>query len=85
MHYRNGREAKNGDKVVLLQEYDGRIYAAEVGILYDAVAGSDTCNGRIAVIRGSDTTPCLKDCLHLDDLRAALGDLDKVPVTDGGA
>ena len=85
MHYRNGREAKNGDKVVVLQEYDGKVYAAEIGILYDAVAGNDTCNGRIAAIRQTDTCPNLKDCLHLGDLRAALGELDNVPVTDAGA
>ena len=36
MHYKNGREAKNGDKVVLVSDY-----AAVIGILYDATAGND--------------------------------------------
>ena len=34
MHYRNGREAKNGDKVVLFSGYSNPV----VGILYDASA-----------------------------------------------
>jgi hypothetical protein len=68
MHYKNGRAAKNGDKVVLFSSY----YAPIVGILYDAVAGNDTCNGRIAPIQPNDPCPNLKECLHLDDVLAAL-------------
>jgi hypothetical protein len=68
MHYKNGREAKNGDKVVVLPTF-GTPY---VGILYDAVAGNDYCNGRIAVTVGTDPCPNLKECLHLDDVLAAL-------------
>lgn len=41
VHYKNGREAKNGDKVVLLPSYGSPV----VGILYDATAGNDYCNG----------------------------------------
>ena len=67
MHYKNGREAKNGDKVVLIGSY-----SVAIGILYDAVAGNDHCNGRIASISSSDPCPDLKDCLHLDDVKAAL-------------
>ena len=44
MHYKNGREAKNGDKVVLFPF----ITVWVVGILYDATAGNDYCNGKIA-------------------------------------
>ena len=68
MHYKNGRAAKNGDKVVLFSSY----YAPIVGILYDAVAGNDTCNGRLAPIQPNDPCPNLKECLHLDDVLAAL-------------
>ena len=65
MHYKNGREAKNGDKVVLMPtQYRP---TATVGILYDAVAGNDYCNGRIAVTSASDPQPNLQECLHLDD------------------
>lgn len=68
MHYKNGREAKNGDKVVLIPTYGSPI----VGILYDAQAGSDFCNGKIAPIAPNDPMPNLKECLHLDDVLAAL-------------
>lgn len=78
MHYRNGREAHNGDKVVQLG--GGKIVS--VGVLHDAVPGNDHCNGQLAPILPS--TPqyaCLCDCLHLDDLAALLAEkgLDKRP------
>jgi hypothetical protein len=65
MHYRNGREAKNGDKVVLIPSYGSQLPIA--GILYDATAGNDHCNGRLAIITPSDPCPNLKECLHADD------------------
>ena len=68
MHYKNGREAKNGDKVVLIPSYGSPV----VGILYDAVAGIDRCNGRLAPVSNSDQCPDLKECLHLDDVLKAL-------------
>lgn len=68
MHYKNGREAKNGDKVVL-EKWDGSLVT---GILYDAQAGNDFCNGKLAVITVNDPCPNLKECLHLDDVKAAL-------------
>jgi len=67
MHYANGREAKNGDKVVLLG-YGG----PTVGILYDAAAGNDYCNGKIAVTKPNDPCPNLKECLHVEDFLALL-------------
>lgn len=67
MHYKNGRPAKNGDKVVLMPTSGPPI----VGILYDATAGNDHCNGRLAPISGGDPYPNLKDCIHVDDFRAA--------------
>ena len=66
MHYRNGREAKNGDKIIQLDMQGGRIL--NIGILYDAVAGNDYCNGRIAPISPSVTGACMCDCLHIDDV-----------------
>lgn len=68
MHYKNGREAKNGDKVLLVPSYGAPV----VGILYDAVAGTDTCNGRIARTAPNDPTPNLAECLHIDDVKAVL-------------
>lgn len=87
MHYRNGRVAQNGDKIVSLNESYGpdgykvvRINA--VGILYDAVPGNDYCNGSIAsTIGGPVVGACLCDCLHADDVAAILVEkgLDKRP------
>ena len=78
MHYKNGRVAKNGDFVVLVSEYSKPM----VGILYDAVAGNDYCNGRIAPIRPNDPCPNLKEVLHLDDFLKALP--AEVPDTSTG-
>lgn len=77
MHYKNGREAKNGDKVVLIGSYGSPV----IGILYDAVAGNDTCNGRLAQINNNDPCPNLSECLHLDDVKAVL----QQPVKDQSA
>lgn len=75
MHYKNGRIAKNGDKVVMLPSYGNPV----VGILYDAKAGNDYCNGKLAPILSSDPSPNLKECLHLDDVLAVLP--EEVPVS----
>ena len=82
MHYRNGREAKNGDKIVQLNGY-GSVPSSisAVGVLYDAVPGNDHCNGSIAPIQPTNTAACLCDCLHVDDVAAMLKEkgLDKRP------
>lgn len=75
MHYKNGREAKNGDKVVLLAVYGSPM----IGILYDATAGNDYCNGRLAPIAHNDPTANLSECLHYDDVKTAV-DLLTEPV-----
>jgi hypothetical protein len=78
MHYRNGREAKNGDKVVQL-DHTGKIVAQ--GVLYDAVAGNDYCNGKLAPAPNETSVACMVDCIHVDDLAALLAEkgLDKRP------
>lgn len=74
MHYKNGREAKNGDKVMSFSNYPNS--RPTVGILYDAnPAGGNTCNGRLAAIGTSDPVADLSECLHLDDVRQNLGGL----------
>ena len=86
MHYRNGREAKNGDPVVQLSTTGGRVTAS--GTLIAATPGNDYCNGTIVFGGGSagpvtgGTGACLCDCLHADDLAAILAEkgLDKRPV-----
>lgn len=67
MHYKNGRPAQNGDKVLHLPSYG----APSVGILYDAVAGNNTCNGKLAPCSAADLMPNLAECLHVDDVKAA--------------
>jgi hypothetical protein len=46
--------------------------APVIGILYDATAGNDYCNGKIAITAPNDPCPNLKECLHLDDVLKAL-------------
>jgi hypothetical protein len=87
MHYRNGREAKNGDKIVQLASLynaDGTQTGgviASVGVLYDAKPGNDYCNGSVAPIQQAITGACMCDCLHVEDLAAILKEkgLDKRP------
>ena len=77
MHYRNGREAKNGDKIIRL---DGMGKPQDAVILYDATAGNDYCNGSVAPTQVSGGA-CLIDALHVDDVAAILAEkgLDKRP------
>ncbi len=76
MHYRNGREAKNGDKIIQLN--GGKI--THFGVLYDATPGNDYCNGNIAPLTPHPGA-CMCDCLHVDDLATILSEkwLDKRP------
>ena len=68
MHYRNGREAKNGDKIVKLE--GGKVVA--YGVLHSAIPGNDYCNGSIAPAQQIPTGACICDCLHVDDVAAML-------------
>lgn len=68
MHFKNGRPAKNGDKVMLIPANAAPV----IGILYDAVEGNDSCNGRIAPMTQNDKYPDLSECLRLDDALAAI-------------
>jgi hypothetical protein len=79
MHYRNGREAKNGDRLIQLASYGETTKIIGNGILYDAVSGNDYCNGSVAPI--SHNGACIIDCLHADDVVELLkaAGLDKRP------
>ena len=79
MHYRNGREAKNGDTIIQIG-FDGKINA--LGVLYNATAGNDFCNGNIAPIQQIGAGACMCDCLHTEDVMQMLSEkgLDKRPV-----
>jgi hypothetical protein len=69
MHYRNGREAKNGDQLVQIGS-DGKITA--VGVLYGATPGNDYCNGTIAPTQNPQACACMCDCLHIEDVAELL-------------
>lgn len=77
MHYRNGREAKNGDVVVKLE--GGKIVS--LGVLYDAVPGNDYCNGKLAPVQAPVDYACMVDSLHVEDIAELLKEkgLDKRP------
>ncbi len=77
MHYRNGREAKNGDKIVKLE--GGKIVS--FGVLHSATPENNWCNGNIAVVQATNDSACICDCLHIDDVAEILTEkgLDKPP------
>lgn len=77
MHYRDGREAKNGDKIVKLE--GGKVVA--FGVLHSAIPGNDYCNGNIAIIQSFNDYACLCDCLHVENVAELLAEkgLDKRP------
>jgi len=67
MHYKNGREAKEGDKVVLLSNG----YPPVTGILHSTQPGAATCNGRLALLSPNDPYVTISECLHIDDIEKA--------------
>lgn len=72
MHYANGREAKNGDPVVMVTASGGQ-KVAHGGILTGATAGNDACNGTIVPLTGGQPHYAnLSECLHADDVAAAM-------------
>jgi hypothetical protein len=88
MHYRNGREAKNGDLVVQLgSSYEPgstepKVRITGIGILFNATPGNDYCNGSLAPTLGGPVVgACMCDCIHADDLADILKEkgLDKRP------
>ena len=78
MHYRNGREAKNGDVVVEVGS-EGKI--VKFGVIYNATPGNDYCNGNIAPVQHMKEGACMVDCLHIEDVASILVEkgLDKRP------
>jgi len=63
MHYKNGREAKIGDKI-LGKDSRGNPVA---GVLVSASPGSTTCNGQIVPFNSLTYCVTLGDCLHAED------------------
>ncbi len=64
MHYRDGRLAKPGDKVV-------NLITCQAGLIYDLQPGMETCNARLAQILPTDGYISIRDCVHQDSLQAA--------------
>ena len=77
MHYRNGKPANNGDKIVRLN--GGKIEV--FGVLHSAQPGNDFCNGNIAPVQNNSEYACICDCIHVDDIAAILAEkgLDQRP------
>lgn len=67
MHYKNGREAKAGDKVVSIA--NGTVVT---GIIHSLQPGASTCNARVAPTSQSDAYVTLGDCMHADDVLEAM-------------
>ena len=69
MHYQNGREAQNGDKIIQYDSTTGTPLA--VGTLINATPGNDYCNGSLVVASANGSAfvigACLVDCLHIED------------------
>lgn len=64
MHYKNGREAAEGDRVL-------NLVTRESGLLYGRSAQSSTCNARLAKVGLNDSLVTISDCLLVDDIAAA--------------
>jgi hypothetical protein len=63
MHYKNGREAKAGDKVISIN--NGNVVT---GIIHSLQANGGTCNARVAVTTQSDPYVTMSECMHVDDV-----------------
>ena len=67
MHYKNGREAKEGDHVIT-KSYNGTIVT---GVLFNTNPGAETCNGSVSVIKpgGSYDLTCqtVGNMYHAED------------------
>jgi hypothetical protein len=64
MHYKNGREAKVGDKVLVNDNYNWPY----TGLLISASPGSMSCNGQVVPLPASGRCVTIGDCLHIDDV-----------------
>lgn len=68
MHYKNGREAKTGDPVIV-KDYNKVI----AGIIHSLNEGATSCNGQVAyATMGGMTNACVSvgDCFHAEDALA---------------
>ena len=66
MHYKNGREAKIGDRVVGADSNGNPV----AGVLVSASGNSTTCNGQIVPFSSPSWCVTLADCLHVEDFNS---------------
>jgi hypothetical protein len=66
MHYKNGREAKVGDRIVGVDSAGHPV----AGVLVEAHPGSTTCNGQVVPFASPTWCITLGDCLHVEDYQA---------------
>lgn len=77
MHYKNGREAKSGDRVVMVPQ-NGPVVS---GVIHSLQPGATTCNGRVAPTSQSDAYVTVGECMHADDILHAMN-TSKPPVPE---
>lgn len=68
MHYKNGRPAKVGDKIINFSSGKPEL----LGLLIEATPGSTSCNGKLLPLPVTHAHYItIGDCLHVDDLTVA--------------
>ena len=71
MHYKNGREAKNGDLVIGKSEYQNAPVMS--GLLIDINPGATSCNGQLLRPGGAiQTCVTVGDFFHAEDAVACI-------------
>jgi hypothetical protein len=75
MHYKNGREAKVGDRIVGVDSSGHPV----AGVLVEANAGSTTCNGNVVPFNSPTWCITLGDCLHVEDFKAESKEKKEAP------
>lgn len=78
MHYKNGREANEGDPVIYLDSYKKKVV---IGRIWSLSAGT-TCNCQVAqIIPGGVTHTCqsLNEMYHAEDALLAIEPLALAP------
>ena len=78
MHYKNGREAKSGDPVVL-RDFNNNI---QVGLIFDLMSTSDTCNAQLQRPIGQPLYITIKDSYHAEDALLAIDPNVLYPVAE---
>ena len=79
MHYKNGREAQEGDQVIHIDSYSKKV---KVGVAHNLHAQSDTCNCTVSYVNfgGVGTLAgTLKEMYHAEDALLAIDPLILAP------